>query len=88
MEALALLRKRVEAAIREIERLRNENEELRSRVAEMETHTKGSQTMLSLFSDEDSPEELRARIEGFIDTIDAILAPAESSETKTNGQEA
>lgn len=66
------LRDRVEAAAREIERLREENASLAERVAEMQS-SRDRAPSFSFGAEEDS-EALKTRIQGFIDAIDGLLA--------------
>jgi broad specificity phosphatase PhoE len=75
-DPLARLRERVERAAAEIERLREENARLAERVAglaEHEVFASGEAALPKLAAGED-PEELKARIEGFIDALDRVLA--------------
>ncbi|OZC01573.1 hypothetical protein [Rubricoccus marinus] len=67
--ALARLRERVEAAVQEILRLRQENTRLAERVAEI-----GDASGPGLQLGDRDPAELRASIQGFIDAVDAALA--------------
>ena len=69
LQAFIDLRDRVNRAIREIERLREENGRLRFRLKEMETEGGGGLH----FANGESPEELKAKIEGFIAAIDNVL---------------
>ncbi|MFN3597141.1 MAG: hypothetical protein ACK41D_07705 [Rubricoccaceae bacterium] len=69
--ALVRLRDRVEAAAAEIERLRAENAALAGRLLELqESRAQPNGPALPLPGE---PAELRARIEGFIAAIDAVL---------------
>ncbi|NNF59492.1 MAG: hypothetical protein HKN04_14745 [Rhodothermaceae bacterium] len=79
LRALVRLRDRVEAAVREIERLRAENMALMARVAALqeETASGGEGTTLPLFAEVEDADALKARIQGFIDTLDQLLAPTE-----------
>ncbi len=88
MEAVALLRKRVEQAVGEIKRLRKENASLRDEIKALASNAEKTQGALTLFGDEESPGELKKRIQGFIATIDGILGDDEHAETLTNGQTA
>ncbi len=72
--SLSHLRDRVEAAAREIERLRSENAALGKRLVELQDN--GSGPSFSFGEDQD-PDALRARVQGFIDTIDGLLSQAE-----------
>ncbi len=74
--ALSRLRERVEEAAREIERLRSHNAALAGRVAELQTRVGGDEA-LALPGGAD-PAALRAKIQGFIDAIDEVLAAPES----------
>ena len=77
--ALSRLRERVEAAAREIERLRTDNATLAARVAELQDGLGDDAPMLSL-PDAGDPEALRARVQGFIDAIDEVLATADPTD--------
>ncbi len=68
---LARLRERVEAAAREIERLRTDNAALAARVGELQDAVGDDGPAPSLPGD---PDTLRARVKGFIDAIDDVLA--------------
>lgn len=68
---LTRLRDRVEVAAREIERLRTENAALAQRVLALEDARKDGGPALSL--DASDPDALRAKVQGFIDTIDRVL---------------
>ncbi len=72
--SLSLLRDRVEAAAREIERLRSENAALGKRLLDMQDNASGASFS---FGDDQDTDALRARVQGFIDTIDGLLAQAE-----------
>ena len=71
--ALSRLRERVEAAAREIERLRSNNAALAARVAELHAGLGDDAPPLALPGMGD-PEALRTRVQGFIDAIDEVLA--------------
>lgn len=75
LQALERLRERVEAAAKEIERLRTENAALTERVRELAAHPAISADPdgLHLALDTD-PEVLRAKVQGFIETLDRMLA--------------
>ena len=77
--ALSRLRERVEAAAREIERLRGDNAALAARVADLQAGLGDEAPAFALPAAGDA-EALRARVQGFIDTIDEVLAapPARS----------
>ena len=72
---LARLRERVEAAVREIERLRADNAALAARVGELQGALGDGGPAPALPGD---PDTLRTRVQGFIDAIDAVLAADES----------
>lgn len=69
--ALSRLRERVEAAVREIERLRADNAALAARVGELREAVGDDSPAPALPGD---PETLRTRVQGFIDAIDEVLA--------------
>lgn len=71
--AIDHLRERVETAAREIERLRTENAALAQRVLELQDARDLQAPSFSFGGGEDT-EALKARVQGFIDTIDGILA--------------
>ena len=68
---LARLRERVEAAVREIERLRAANASLAARVGELQEALGDGGAAPALPGD---PDTLRARVQGFIDALDEVLA--------------
>jgi hypothetical protein len=71
----------VERAATALERLQRENERLRRRLAALEQRPALQPDTTTLVLD-DEPQDLRARLSSFIDTIDAFLsddAPAPSS---------
>lgn len=70
--ALSHLRDRVEAAAREIERLRAENAALVQRVASLQDAREGAPSF-SFGSGEEDTAALKARVQRFIDTIDGLL---------------
>lgn len=70
-ESLAHLRDYVSKAVDEIVRLRAQNTALARRLSQLESGPSGSPIELAGTSD---PEELRATIQGFIDSIDTYLA--------------
>ena len=72
--SLSVLRDRVEAAAREIERLRSENAALGKRLVELQDGAPGPSFS---FGEGEDPAALRERVQGFIDTVDALLAQAE-----------
>ena len=70
-QALERLRARVLDAVRELERLRVENDTLAARVAEMEVEAGREPVALALFDGD--PAALRRQIEGFVEALDALL---------------
>jgi predicted nuclease with TOPRIM domain len=71
-ESLERLRGRVEAAADEIVRLRSENARMSSNIAKLRsTVTKTSKQPGIVF--DERPDVLRAKVRGFIDTIDEYL---------------
>lgn len=77
LRAFVDLRDRVGKAIREIERLRKENAALSARVNELEAGESGG---FSLGNDGESPEQLKAKIQDFIATINDVLGePVEAA---------
>ena len=72
-QSLGRLRDRIRHAAQELERLRRENRALRDKIAELETRPPVDVDSALLSLDED-PAVLRAKIEGFIEAIDAYLA--------------
>ena len=75
--SLSQLRDRVEAAVREIERLRSENAALAKRLIELQD---GASAPSFAFGEGGDADDLRARVEGFIGLVDKLLgddAPAE-----------
>ena len=76
LRGLLRLRDRIEATAREMERLRTENAALAARVAALETDGRGELDALegrALDLSGESPERLRAQIQGFIAAIDEVL---------------
>lgn len=73
--ALVRLRGRVESAIAEIERLRSENVALARRVNELESDTGGDKEEGQSFAFDvsESDDELREKVQGFIDLVDDLL---------------
>ncbi len=71
LQAFADLRERVGKAVREIERLRKENARLSEQVKELEA-SGGSGGGLIL-TDGETPEELKAKVQGFINTINDVI---------------
>ena len=68
--SLSQLRDRVEAAVREIERLRSENAALAKRLLELQDDASAPSFA---FGDGEDTEALRARVEGFIGLVDRLL---------------
>lgn len=71
-KSLRQLRDRVEAAVREIKHLRQQNRKLAERIAELEAASDMKPTTAVLTFDEDE-QELLDRINKFIKTIDNYL---------------
>lgn len=71
LRGLQRLRDRIEAATREIERLRAENAALAARLATFEGGE--ASPLAAAFEGGDDPEALRAKIQGFIAAIDEVL---------------
>ena len=69
--SLSTLRDRVEAAAREIERLRSENAALGRRLVELQNDERAPSFA---FGEDEDPEALKARVQGFIDLVDGLLA--------------
>lgn len=69
-QALERLRARVLDTVREIERLRLENDTLAARLAELDADAARGPSLLPADGD---PEALRRQIEGFVDALDALL---------------
>ena len=76
------LRDRVEAAAREIERLRAENAALAERVSAMQ-ESRDAAPSFSFGGEEDSAA-LKARIEGFIEAIDGLLQESDPEAEQTD----
>ena len=72
-QALERLRDRVQTAARELARLRQENAKLAERIRTLETRPVVDPDAALVTFDED-PEELRRKVEGFIDAIDQYLS--------------
>lgn len=70
LQAFVDLRDRVGKAIREIERLRKENAALSASVKELKAAGSGGGFDLG---EGETPEELKAKIQGFIATINDVL---------------
>jgi hypothetical protein len=75
--ALSRLRERVEDAVREVERLRAQNASLARRVAELQEGLGADEAPGLAFPGGADPDALRAKIQGFIDAIDEVLAAPE-----------
>ncbi len=73
LPALERLRQRVEAAAAEIERLRAANASLAERVQALADEVADGDDLPSLTLEGD-PDELRTKVERFIDAIDQMLA--------------
>ena len=72
LSSLEKLRDRVEVAARELKRLREENQALAGRLAELEANPLAGQESTFIPLDED-PELLRRKVTGFITAIDQYL---------------
>ena len=83
--SLTTLRDRVEAAVREIERLRAENAALGKRLIDLQDHAGAPSFSLAGIDSDDDPNALRERVQGFIDLVDGLLAVpvAETNDTPT-----
>ena len=77
LTALERLRTRVERAVAEIERLREENAALAERIGHLEEAVSGESPVLPIDGD---PESLRDKVQGFIDAIDRALVTGEPPE--------
>ena len=88
--SLGALRDRVDAAAREIERLRSENAALAKRLIDLQDHAAAPSFSLAGAGEGDDPEALRARVQGFIDLVDGLLAAPEprpeEAPPEANGQ--
>lgn len=73
LPSLERLRDHIRQAARELERLREENRALHERLTALEARPALDPDGTALTFDED-PAKLRARIEGFIEALDAYLA--------------
>lgn len=71
-QALERLRARTLDAVRELERLRTENELLAQRVSDLERE--GGRTPDVILPFAETPEAMRAKMDEFIDALDAFLA--------------
>lgn len=70
--SLSHLRDRVDAVAREVERLRAENAALAKRVIELQDRSEGAPSFSFGEGSEDA-DALKKKVQGFIDTIDALL---------------
>ena len=77
LQAVARLRERVEAAVRELERLRQENAALAERIRQLEANPAADFEGTLLTFDED-PDAVREQVERFIATLDRYLDKAEN----------
>jgi hypothetical protein len=73
--SLSHLRDRVEAAVREIERLRSENAALHARLGELQDERADAPSFV--FGEDEDPTVLKARVQGFLDLVDDILQASE-----------
>lgn len=89
LAALERLRNRVEAAVAEIERLREENAALAERVDELTAHDVVRGESAPALPLEGDPEALRQKVEAFIEAIDRMLAvpgsPDEEAASESTG---
>ncbi len=81
--SLSHLRDRVEAAVREIERLRSENAALAKRLLELQDGQASSPSFA--FGESDDPEALRSRVQGFLDLVDGLLQSGDEPGSPTGG---
>ena len=81
--SLSHLRDRVEAAVREIERLRSENAALAKRLIELQDGQPAAPSFA--FGEGDDPEALRTRVQGFLDLVDGLLQADDSPEPGGDG---
>ena len=82
LAAMEQLRKRVEAAVAEIERLRAENAALAERVETLAAHDIVGETTPRLALEGD-PDALREQVEGFIEAIDRMLAVSSATDDES-----
>jgi hypothetical protein len=73
LRTLGHLRDRVEAAAREVERLREENAALAARVLELEPGGGAAPRGGLALPEGEDVEKLRAKLRGFIEAIDRVL---------------
>ncbi|MGB3544387.1 hypothetical protein [Rubrivirga sp.] len=79
--SLSYLRDRIDAAVREIERLRTENAALASRLIDLEDQ----ETAPSFsFGDGEDPEVLKSRVQGFIDLVDTLIERDDADTTESS----
>ncbi|WP_420455646.1 cell division protein ZapB [Rubrivirga sp.] len=76
--SLSHLRDRVEAAVREIERLRSENAALAKRLLELQEGQASAPSFS--FGEGEDPAVLRARVQGFIALVDDLLQAGEQGD--------
>ena len=69
--SLSHLRDRVDAAVREIERLRSENAALAKRLIEIQEGEAAAPSFA--FGEGEDPAALKARVQGFLDLVDGLL---------------
>ena len=70
--SLSHLRDRVDAALREVERLRAENAALAKRLIELEDGASDGPSFS--FGEGENTDVLKTRVQGFIDLVDGLLA--------------
>jgi len=87
LAAMERLRKRVEAAVAEIERLRTENAALSERVEALAAHGNAGEATQGLALEGD-PDTLREQVEGFIEAIDRMLAVPSASDDESASESA
>ena len=80
--SLRLLRDRVQALVKELDRLREKNQELANRIAELQSPQKENPKTTTLTFEKDR-EKLLAQINAFIKAIDDYLA-MEGEQEKTD----
>ena len=86
--SLSHLRDRVDAAVREIERLRSENAALAKRLIEIQESGTGTGNTPSFsFGEGEDTGALKTRVQGFIDAIDDLLT-AEGTAARPTGTDA
>ncbi|GEM_PF-6272771 len=67
------LRVRIQEAVRGLESLREENESLRRRIAELELHVEATSKLPAALASDRDPEELKQTLDSFIETIDRFI---------------